>query len=645
MMTRTPHLPIAGLLLAALLSLAVCAPADAAVPKTLLVDGVLTSAGGGAAADGVYQVTFALYSVKSGGTAVWSEGPLPVAIKEGRFSQALGLIKPFAPAILDPMAAAWLGLKVGDDPELPRMTLRSVAYALLAESARSLACSGCVTGSALAKGAVGAEQVGFTYAGAKTKGGPANLAADLQCSGCVSVGELKIDKDLDLGGNALKAKAVSATTVTATMFQGDGSKLTGIKIPSGDCKVNGEVVKGINPDGSLKCVKAMDPSGLPADGIDEISNNLIHNQFQNIDCMAKAVPIPDNNPIGIGAEVIFGDYGLAQKLDVQIDLANSDLSTVTVTLWDPNNVKYSLWDKSGPGKTLSGVWPSKNKTLSGDLTTWVNKNPKGKWRIQVTDGKFLNNGNDGAINKFCVHIQTLSNQKIEVQGDLLVGTEANKRKLVVNGDVEITGSLKIGPQAQPWQLHFPAGSRPFLYGYYEDHLDNNIQYGSKYNVPHDIPVDIRSLHLSTRSIVWGDDRGNIHIRRGGDNYGNGSSDQSQIVLVAFIKNTTGASIKHTAYLWGSSRGTNNNHGGVAINKGNVWYHGGNWVGQTNVSLTFPANKTSVLVMKMGQYQWTTWNGTWNRIMAGWYNDTWSEAKMPKGLEWDYAMYWQWMKGG
>ena len=245
----------------------VATSAQAAAPSAMVVEGFLNSTGGGAAADGVYEVTFAIYNVQSGGSAAWSEGPVKVAVKGGQFSHAMGSSKALTAAMLDKLTKAWLGMKVGADPELPRQALHSVAYALIADTAKKLACSGCITSGAIAGGAIGADKVGFTFAGAKTKGGPANLALDVQCTGCVSVSELKIDKDLDLGGNALKAKAVAAATVSATTFQGDGSKLTGIKTPAGECKVAGEVVKGINPDGSLKCVKAMDPKPLPADAM------------------------------------------------------------------------------------------------------------------------------------------------------------------------------------------------------------------------------------------------------------------------------------------------------------------------------------------------------------------------------------------
>jgi hypothetical protein len=175
----------------------------------------------------------------------------------------MGAVKPIAADVVDKLSSPWVALKVGSEPELARIKLHSVAYSLISDTAKKLACSGCVTGGNIKSGSVGATKVAFPYAGAKTKGGPATIALNLQCTGCVSVSELKIDKTLDLGGNALKAKAVAAATVSATTFQGDGSKLTGIKIPSGECKVAGEVVKGINPDGTLKCVKAMDPRRCP----------------------------------------------------------------------------------------------------------------------------------------------------------------------------------------------------------------------------------------------------------------------------------------------------------------------------------------------------------------------------------------------
>ena len=427
--------------------------AMAATPNTLVMEGTLHAQGGGPAADGQYVFTFGIYTAEKGGAPIWKEGPVAVGLAGGRFTRTLGLQTPLTAAVLGDTGKLWMGLTVAPDPEFERTPLASVLFAKRAELADGLACSGCVDAKQLANGGITAEKVGFTYAGSKTKGGPATSAADLVCTGCVSVDELKIDKDLDLGGNALKAAkvsaaSVSATTVSATSFLGDGSKLSGIKIPSGECEVKGEVVKGINADGTLKCIKAMDPSALPPDGIDEISNGLIANQFIDETKIDKPVPIPDNNPTGVASEILFPDIGVSQKLDVWVNISNSDMKFVTVSLFDPNNVKYVLYDKGAPGKTLVATYPSLNKPVSGDLTTWVGKNPKGKWRLLVVDTKFLNNGDDGAINGWGIKIQTLSNKKIQVNGNTIInqnlttkGDGQIDKKLGVGGDLTVGGSI------------------------------------------------------------------------------------------------------------------------------------------------------------------------------------------------------------
>ena len=424
---------IALLTASALCGLLAPEPVHAAVPVTLTVHGSI-QAGGGPAADGNYSVVFALHSSKLGGNSSWQEGPLTVTVTGGRFLHALGAAKPLDAKLLAALSEAWLGMKIGDDPELPRQPLRSVAYALVAEQAAGLACSGCITEAHLAAGAVGskqlikgavaAEHVGFPYAGAKTKGGPADLALDLQCTGCVSVSELKIDGDLDLGGNGIKASkgafgGVSATTISASSFIGDGSKLSGIKTAAGTCSKPGEVVKGIKGDGSLDCVPSMDAAGLPADGLDEISNGLLSNQFVDLVASQKTpVGIADNNPVGVSDEIDFPDLGLAQKLTVHVKLTNSDIGTIQVKVFDPNNGTHVLYAGAGKGTKLEGTWPAPDKAVSGDLTTWVGKNPKGKWRLNVIDSAFFNNGVDGKIESWSVEIQTLSSKKVAATGIL-----------------------------------------------------------------------------------------------------------------------------------------------------------------------------------------------------------------------------------
>jgi len=425
----------------------IASEATAAVPTTLAVQGTI-KAQGGAAPDGKYGLGFALYEVKTGGTAIWKEPLAPKTVTGGRFQHVLGETKALNPAMLAAAKSLWLGVSVNFDPEQPRVRLHSVVYALQAASAGGLACSGCVGANHLSNGAISADKVGFTFAGSKTKGGAAQTALDLQCTGCVGVSEMKFDGDVDLGGNALKAKKliagdITAQAIVANSYVGDGAKLTGIKTPSGSCSAKGHVVKGIKSDGSLICVPGGGASGLPPDGIDEISNNLIFNQFVDSASSKAPVPIPDNNPIGVSDFIIFPDLGLAQKLTVHIDVANSNMSSVELTLYDTNNAKYLLLKKgAGKGNSLKTSFPEPSTPASGDLKSWVGKNPKGKWQLKITDEAFLNNQFDGAVKSWRIDIQTLSSKKIQVKGDLIVdGSVQGSKGFNIVGDTKFSGKV------------------------------------------------------------------------------------------------------------------------------------------------------------------------------------------------------------
>jgi hypothetical protein len=104
------------------------------------------------APDGTYGVVFALYSGETGGSPVWSESVPSLAVSDGLFATELGKAggAPPDPSLFASGQAAWFGVKVGGEPELPRRPLGSVPYAVAAELASDLACTGCVEPGALA---------------------------------------------------------------------------------------------------------------------------------------------------------------------------------------------------------------------------------------------------------------------------------------------------------------------------------------------------------------------------------------------------------------------------------------------------------------------------------------------------------------
>ena len=167
--------------------------------------------------------------------------------KGGVFSFTLG---PGAVLALDDTLFAktkklWVGVRIGAGAELPRVPIGLVAYAARARSALqadALNCSGCVVGAQIATDTIAPKHLAFNYAGSKTKGGPAdkalladkatvaaqaesalkaanadnanyaNVAAKLQCTGCVGVKELHAE----VFGELVKAGKLAKVATTGS---------------------------------------------------------------------------------------------------------------------------------------------------------------------------------------------------------------------------------------------------------------------------------------------------------------------------------------------------------------------------------------------------------------------------------------------
>ena len=172
------------------LALCLCgiAPPAAATPNTLAVEGALRSIGGGPVADGKYSLVFRLYASMTAETALWKEIHLDIPVTGGGFRVVVGAeeaTNPLGAALFGKHPNAAIGVQVSTEPELPRVALHAVPYALHAATADEL--TGGLDGKALGPGSVQAYAVGFTYAGSDAKAGP---ALGLKCTGCITAGHL-----------------------------------------------------------------------------------------------------------------------------------------------------------------------------------------------------------------------------------------------------------------------------------------------------------------------------------------------------------------------------------------------------------------------------------------------------------------------
>ncbi|MBI5609747.1 MAG: hypothetical protein HY902_12815, partial [Deltaproteobacteria bacterium] len=416
---------------ALLLGLAVCASAaQAATPKISAIEGVLSATGGGPVADGTYPLTFAIYAAESGGTPVWSEGPLNVATKNGQFAHLLGSKTPVDAATLS-LANAWLGLQVASDPELPRRPLAATVYALRAAVAEGLDCSGCLKAGVL--------DAGVLQPFAKTTDlAPFAKSADLGAYAKTSdLGAYA--KTSDLGAYAksadladfVKSSALAkvagtgdyadlsnAPALAKVATTGNYSDLKGLPVIPQVGKPCGTGLwsKGMNSDGSNACA-ALSEKDMPPDGLDEVSNGLISNQFVDVQAGTKDVAIPDGLGAGVSDSLVFPDVGLAQKIWVTLTVTNSDLTNVYAEVYAPGEVTpYVLYNGGSTGTTLTAAFNDTTPLVAGDMNkNWLGQNPKGNWSITVKDKK-SGGGSGGFDGKFnwSLNLQTLSSTKVQV---------------------------------------------------------------------------------------------------------------------------------------------------------------------------------------------------------------------------------------
>lgn len=88
------------------------------------------------------EMAFSLYTEAAGGWAIWSESQ-DVTVTDGVFNVLLGKASPLGTDNISPYPSIYLGVRVGEDPEMmPRQEMASAAYALKAGTADCLTESG-----------------------------------------------------------------------------------------------------------------------------------------------------------------------------------------------------------------------------------------------------------------------------------------------------------------------------------------------------------------------------------------------------------------------------------------------------------------------------------------------------------------------
>lgn len=115
-----------------IVALLLATTAYAQMPKIIAYQGILTDVSGNPKPDGPYTVSFNIYTVPTGGAAIWSQASVGVTTQKGLFSYILGSGTPF-PATMDFSVQYYLGVTVSPDPEIaPRVQLTAAPYSMRA---------------------------------------------------------------------------------------------------------------------------------------------------------------------------------------------------------------------------------------------------------------------------------------------------------------------------------------------------------------------------------------------------------------------------------------------------------------------------------------------------------------------------------
>lgn len=175
-------------------------------------------------------------------------------------------------------------------------------------------------------------------------------------------------------------------------------------------------------------------SDLPPDGLDEVSNGALTNQF-GVASSSSEVPVqlPDFCPSVKSASIQIDDDGALQSVAVTVGIEHEDASQLVVTLYGPGGLQAVLHD--GGAGTPGGLMKSWTDSDEPSLLPLLGTNPSGIWSLGVEDTQ-CGGGEPGWLTGFAVDYEVLRSGQVEVAGDLTV-------KGTVLGDLDVTGDVRV----------------------------------------------------------------------------------------------------------------------------------------------------------------------------------------------------------
>jgi hypothetical protein len=208
--------------LVALATLLLSAPPARAsnLPLRIAFQGRLTDPATNNPRDGAFDMTFRLYSVPSGGSALYTETQLQVPVNNGVFSTQLGSVTALSPDLFT-NASSYLGITVSPDASemTPRQRLAMAPYAFTAAQ---------LVADSAARVQVGTAYSTFTAAGGLTLQG-ALSAASASLAGTLSASDVAAT----YGVSGATATFSAGLTASSGTFTATGASQYSVRASSG----------------------------------------------------------------------------------------------------------------------------------------------------------------------------------------------------------------------------------------------------------------------------------------------------------------------------------------------------------------------------------------------------------------------------
>jgi hypothetical protein len=389
-------------------ALLVTAAALAQVPQTLSYQGVLTNDGGTAVPDGDYGITFHIYDVAEGGTALWTEAKVVTVVK-ATFNTILGTTEALDLPFDKPY---WLGIQVEGNPELiPRTQLTASAYTMNVADGKVVKSLNSLTDAVT------------LAAGANVTITPAGNTLTIAASGTGSDGDWVVSGDnlySAVPGNVGIGTSSPSSRLHIRQDHNDGVGLTIQNTHIGEA--SSEYLEFADEDGALAYLSAYDANSTYGNAL-IFANNRPGGYLRFHTAGTERLRIGNSGDIGVGT-----DEPLS-RMHVQ----NYDVEVPSAALHSDDLVLESQDAVLGLFSTPAGSYGSAFslvEVLTGSLVD--------KWSlIRQTTG-----GGSGLLLNYGANVDPVLNSNVmyfDDSGEVGIGTTNPGAALEVAGQVKITG--------------------------------------------------------------------------------------------------------------------------------------------------------------------------------------------------------------